>query len=158
MEDYEPVEEENSEEIEQQSDGNDITKAVDTVQLPLEVSKGEIDYYRQLDGDSQLWMQQITPRAGGCLSAERSEHEIEGASMMAIQKDTAHFEVASVPPSREQILEGRGTQNQGEYSDILSQQEASQSEMYQQRSDAEMEIDSHYRQKVDTQAKYFEAE
>ena len=46
MEDYEPVEEENSEEIEQQSDGNDITKAVDTVQLPLEVSKGEIDYYR----------------------------------------------------------------------------------------------------------------
>jgi len=30
-----------------------------------EPSCGKIDYFRQLDGDEDFWMQQLTARAGG---------------------------------------------------------------------------------------------
>lgn len=36
----------------------------ETAAMP-EPSCGKIDYFRQLDGDEDFWMQQLTARAGG---------------------------------------------------------------------------------------------
>ena len=52
MEDYEPVEEENSEDA--QSSEPEI---VDGAQLPVKPACGQIDYYRHIEGDDQHWMQ-----------------------------------------------------------------------------------------------------
>ena len=46
MEDYEPVEEENSEDAE-----SSIADVVDSAQLPVKPAFGQIDYYRHMEGD-----------------------------------------------------------------------------------------------------------
>ncbi len=46
MEDYEPVEEENSEDAQ-----SSIADVVDSAQLPVLPSFGQIDYYRHMEGD-----------------------------------------------------------------------------------------------------------
>ena len=69
MEDYEPVEEENSE------DEESIPDVIEHVQLPVKPAFGEIDYYRQMQGDEEDWMQQLTPRAGG--DSIMGQHDIE---------------------------------------------------------------------------------
>lgn len=50
MEDYEPVEEENSE------DEQSIPDVVEHVQLPVKPAFGELDYYRQMQGEEEDWM------------------------------------------------------------------------------------------------------
>ena len=51
MEDYEPVEEEDSDAAE-----SSIADIVDSAQLPVLPAHGEIDYYRQMEGEDQHWM------------------------------------------------------------------------------------------------------
>ena len=51
MEDYEPVEEEKSE------DEESIPDVVEHVQLPVKPAFGELDYYRQMQGEEEDWMQ-----------------------------------------------------------------------------------------------------
>ncbi len=46
MEDYEPVEEEGSDEAE-----SSVGEVVDSAQLPVLPSFGQIDYYRQMEGE-----------------------------------------------------------------------------------------------------------
>ena len=46
MEDYEPVEEENSEDAE-----SSIADIVDGAQMPVKAAFGQIDYYRHIEGD-----------------------------------------------------------------------------------------------------------
>ena len=46
MEDYEPVEEEGSDEAE-----SSIGEVVDSAQLPVLPAFGQIDYYRQMEGE-----------------------------------------------------------------------------------------------------------
>ena len=70
MEDYEPVEEENSEDAE-----SSVAEIVDGAQLPVKPAHGQIDYFRQIEGDDQHWMQQITPRAGG--DSMLGQHDME---------------------------------------------------------------------------------
>ena len=66
MEDYEPVEEEKEEdELEESKDLESETEIADIAQLPLKPAFGEIDYYRDIEGEDYQWMQQITPRQGG---------------------------------------------------------------------------------------------
>ena len=102
MEDYEPVEEENSEDAE-----SSIAEVVDSAQLPVKPAFGQIDYYRHMEGEAQHWMQQITPRAGG--DSMLGQHDMEDDVELAMQKnDTAHYEVASVPPSRHDDLNQPG--------------------------------------------------
>ena len=101
-------------------------------------------------------MQQITPRAGDVGSMRG--FDIDGDSMMAIQRDGAHFDSVSVPPSRQTIEEGRGTAVPAQYEEMLMQVEASQSEIYQQRSDAEMEIESNMQERMAIGQEFFEAE
>ena len=47
MEDYEPVEEENSEDAE-----SSIAEVVDSAQLPVKPACGQIDYYRHMEGEA----------------------------------------------------------------------------------------------------------
>ena len=61
---------------------------------------------------------------------------------------TAHFETASVPPSKYAAEMGKGL-HLAEFQEMTSQVEADQSEEYQQRSDAEMEINSEVEIKQD---------
>lgn len=135
MEDYEPVEEENSEDAE-----SSIADVVDSAQLPVKPAFGQIDYFRHMEGDDQHWMQQITPRAGG--DSMLGQHDLEDDMELQMEKNqTAHFEVASIPPSRhEGLIEAGGVE--AEFQELTSQLEAAQSEEFQQRSDAEMEINS----------------
>lgn len=94
MEDYEPVEEENSEDAE-----SSVAEVVDAAQLPVLPANGQIDYYRHIEGEQQHWMQQITPRAGG--DSMLGQHDMEDDMELQMEKNaTAHYEVASVPPSR----------------------------------------------------------
>ena len=94
MEDYEPVEEENSEDAQ-----SSIADVVDSAQLPVLPAHGQIDYYRHIEGDEQHWMQQITPRAGG--DSMLGQHDMEDDTELQMEKNaTAHYEVASIPPSR----------------------------------------------------------
>ena len=73
MDDYEPVEEEKSDE------GSDsLPDIVETAQLPVKPGYGEIDYFRQMDGEDQHWMQQITPRAGGDSLLGQEDRSDEG--------------------------------------------------------------------------------
>ena len=46
MEDYEPVEEENSEDAQ-----SSVADIVDGAQLPVKAAFGQIDYYRHIEGD-----------------------------------------------------------------------------------------------------------
>lgn len=47
MEDYEPVDEENSEDAE-----SSVAEVVDSAQLPVKPAFGQIDYYRHMEGDA----------------------------------------------------------------------------------------------------------
>ena len=73
-------------------------------------------------------MQQITPRAGG--DSMLGQHDIEDDMELAMEKNaTAHFEVASVPPSRyDDQMENAGVD--AEYQEMKSEMEANKSEMY----------------------------
>lgn len=52
MEDYEPVEEEKEEdELEESKDLQSETEIADIAQLPLKPAFGEIDYYRDIEGE-----------------------------------------------------------------------------------------------------------
>ena len=78
--------------------------------------------------------------------------------MVAMQKnDTAHFEIASVPPSRYDDQLENGVV-EAEYQEMTSKQEIAQSECYQQRSDAEMEINSSVEEKDAVEQQFFEQE
>ena len=151
MEDYEPVEEENSEDAQ-----SSIAEIVDGAQLPVKVAFGQIDYYRHMEGEDQQWLQQITPRAGG--DSMLGQHDMEDEMMINMMKnDTAHYEIASIPPSRYDDQLENGVV-EAEYQEIESQMEAAQSEMYQQRSDAEMEINSSVEEKDAVVQEWFEPE
>ena len=56
MEDYEGVD--------PKSEGDDHEQIEETAAMP-QPAQGQINYYRQLDGEADFWMQQVTPRAGG---------------------------------------------------------------------------------------------
>ena len=73
------------------------------------------------------------------------------------KNDTAHYEVASIPPSRYDDQLENGVVD-AEYQELTSQLEANQSEMYQQRSDAEMEIASSVCEKEAIQQDFFDPE
>jgi phage repressor protein C with HTH and peptisase S24 domain len=64
MEEYEPVAEENSQD-EEGSDGERLCEDTFVDRMHGKPAFGEIDYYRQVVGEEEQWMQQITPRAGG---------------------------------------------------------------------------------------------
>lgn len=51
MEDYEPVEEENSE------DESSAAEVVDSVKLPVLPAFGQIDYIKNIEGEEQSYMQ-----------------------------------------------------------------------------------------------------
>ena len=60
---------------------------------------GQIDYYRFNEGEKEQWMQQITPRGGG--DSILGQHYFEDEMMVNMHKhDTAHYEIASIKPSR----------------------------------------------------------
>ena len=133
MEDYEPVEEENSE------DEESIPDIIEHVQLPVKPAFGEIDYYRQMQGDEEDWMQQLTPRAGG--DSIMGQHDMEDEGQLNMEVKSAQFDVVSVPPSRHDAeLEVGGTN--ANYHEMSEQMEGDDSEMQINRSDAEMEINS----------------
>ena len=52
---------------------------MDTAELPLRPAFGEIDYYRNIEGEDQHWMQQITPRQGG--DSMLGQHDVEDNGM-----------------------------------------------------------------------------
>ena len=54
---------------------------------------------------------------------------------------TAHYEVASIPPSRQEGMVEPGAV-EAEFDELVSRREITQSEEFQQRSDAEMEMNS----------------
>ena len=122
MEDYEPVEEENSDA--EQS----VADVVDSAQLPVKPAFGQIDYYRQVNGDDQHWMQQITPRAGG--DSMLGQHDLQDDPEIAMEKNqTAHYDVASVPPSRyNDEVEQAGVE--AEYQEVSAEMEAEKSEEF----------------------------
>ena len=103
MEDYEPVEEERSE------DEESIPDVVEHVQLPVKPAFGELDYYRQMQGEEEDWMQQLTPRQGG--DSIMGQHDVEDQSQLNMEVKSAHFDVTSIPPSRHDAeIEVGGTQ------------------------------------------------
>lgn len=61
MEDYDPVEEEEKEEDEVEESKDNETgsepEIMDVAELPLRSAFGEIDYYRNVEGEDQHWMQ-----------------------------------------------------------------------------------------------------
>ena len=74
------------------------------------------------------------------------------------QNATAHYETASIPPSAYEFVMQKG-HYEAAYQDMTSQMEAAQSEEYQQRSDAEMEVNSEVEVKLDGHGQeYFEPE
>lgn len=113
MDDYEPVEEADSNEEEEPS-------VRDMVQVPVEPAKGQIDYYRTVEESAQ-WMQQITPRAGGVSMLGDDQHmDMEDDVELAMEKNaTAHFETASVPPSITAIEMGKG-RHDAEFQELTS--------------------------------------
>ena len=54
MEDYEPVEESNNE--------TEPAEIMEGPPIPKNPAYGELDYQRQLEGEEQFFMQQVTPR------------------------------------------------------------------------------------------------
>ena len=86
------------------------------------------------------------------------QHDMEDEMMINMMKnDTAHYEIASIPPSRYDDQLENGVV-EAEFQEIESQMEAVQSEMYQQRSDAEMEINSSIEEKDAVVQEWFEPE
>ena len=86
------------------------------------------------------------------------QHDMEDEMELAMEKNaTAHFEVASVPPSRYDDQMENGVV-EAEYQEMKSEMEANKSEMYHQRSDAEMEVDSEVEEKEKVASEYFEPE
>ena len=81
MEDYDPVEEEKEEDEVEESKDNETgsEEIMDTAELPLRPAFGEIDYYRNVEGEDQHWMQQITPRQGG--DSMLGQHDVEDDGM-----------------------------------------------------------------------------
>ena len=77
MEDYEQVDEMSAEDSDQIVD--------ETAALPLP-QNGEIDYFRQMDGEEHFWMQQITPRAGGDSMMGEYDRDDQQHQLMMHQK------------------------------------------------------------------------
>ena len=147
MEDYEPVEEaptseeeEPEEPMEPLEDPSELELAEpepveleqidDTVQLPVLPAYGVINKVRQIE-DSQHWMQQITPRAGGLSNLGEDQFmDVEDDMELAMdQNATAHYETASIPPSAYEFVMQKG-HYEAAYQDMTSQMEAAQSEEY----------------------------
>ena len=146
MEDYEAVEEENSE------DEESIPDVVEHVQLPVKPAFGELDYYRQMQGEEEDWMQQLTPRAGG--DSIMGQHDVEDEGQLDMELKSAHFDVTSIPPSRHDAeIEVGGTQ--ANYHECSEQMEGDNSEVQINRSDAEMEINSSVEVAEDDQEELF---
>ena len=96
MEDYEPVAEENS----RDEDSSDEASVVDPY-IDKMIGKpafGEIDYYRQMNGEDEHWMQQVTPRAGD--DSVHGERDLEDEGELRMDKNqTAKYDTVSIPPT-----------------------------------------------------------
>jgi hypothetical protein len=133
MEDYEPVEEENSE------DEESIPDVAECVQLPVLPAYGEIEYYKQRFGEEEDWVQQLTPRAGG--DSIMGQHDMEDEGEVLLEVRSAAFDAVSMPPTRHaDMLEVGGTNAKHEM--LSERMDGEQSIMEMNRSDAERENNS----------------
>ena len=153
MEDYEAVAEANSDD----EGDSDEAPCVDTFvdRMMSKPAYGEIDYYRQMNGEDQHWLQQITPRAGGDSMLGQHDMEDEGQLRMDHNMTADYNDDVSVPPTAMDSMNEVPGVDAIHHTESDKMEDAD-SENYQNRSDAEMEIISTVDHKEAIQQDYFE--
>ncbi len=146
MEDYAQCDED---EFEEDSEG-------EVMELPAlpRPAFAQINYFRQMDGDAQFWMQQVSPRAGG--DSHMGQYDMDGTPEVAIRRkaEAVFDEAVSVPPTRQ-------TAERYQYREDASQgvsnmhRDGAVSEFFQDRSEARIDLGSNHSD-VRSEQEYFE--